>query len=117
MLYSHLKNKLKEEIVIGMIKDAVEIEKNFFSDALPIAMLRMNIDKMSQYIEYVADQLIVELGYKKIYKAENPFLWMDKSGQGGNKNFFERRDNNYKRGGVDDVKYTGDGKLFMNIDD
>lgn len=117
LLYSLLKNKLKEEIVVDMIKDAVRIEKNFFSNALPIAMLRMNIDKMSQYIEYVADQLIVDLGYKKIYKSENPFLWMDKSGQGGNKNFFERRDNNYKRGGVDDVKYTNDGKLFINIDD
>ncbi len=117
MLYSHLKNKLKEEIIVEIIKDAVEIEKDFFTDALPIAMLRMNIDKMTQYIEYVADQLIVELGYKKIYKSENPFLWMDKSGQGGNKDFFNKRDNNYKRGGNEDIKYKDDGKLYMNLDD
>jgi ribonucleoside-diphosphate reductase beta chain len=73
----HVVNKLPEETVIAVIKDAVEIEKEFVTDALPVNLIGMNAELMRQYIEFVADRLLNELIGKKIYGATNPFDFMD----------------------------------------
>jgi ribonucleoside-diphosphate reductase beta chain len=78
LLYnSHLKNKLSTEIVQGIIEDAVKIEKEFVTDALPVKLIGMNAELMCQYIEFVADRLLLELGCAKIYFATNPFDFME----------------------------------------
>lgn len=77
LLYTkHIKNKLPEERVRAIITDAVEIEKEFVCDALPVKLIGMSAEKMSQYIEFVADRLLVELGCEKVYHATNPFDFM-----------------------------------------
>lgn len=78
LLYTTLlKNRLSEERVKAIIEDAVKIEKEFVLDAIPVALIGMNSTLMSQYIEFVADRLMVALGHKKIYKVTNPFEWME----------------------------------------
>ncbi|MNL57178.1 Ribonucleoside-diphosphate reductase subunit beta [compost metagenome] len=91
LLYGMLKNKLSEEQVQGIIKDAVEIEKEFVTDALPVALIGMNAKLMSQYIEFVADRWLQELGYSKVYNATNPFDFMELISLQGKTNFFEKR--------------------------
>ena len=76
LIYSMLNNKLDSEEIYKIVTEAVEIEKNFINDSIPCAMIGMNSDLMSQYIEYVADRLIVQLGYAKYYNSENPFDFM-----------------------------------------
>ena len=100
LLYSMLENKLSEEQVHGIIRDAVEIEKEFVTDALPVALIGMNAKLMSQYIEFVADRWISELGYKKIYGATNPFDFMEMISLQGKTNFFEKRVAEYQKSGV-----------------
>ncbi len=100
LLYSQLKNQLPKEIVYGIIMDAVEIEKRFVSDALPVELIGMNSKLMCQYIEFVADRLVFMLGYPKIYEAQNPFDWMELISLEGKTNFFERRVGEYQRSGV-----------------
>lgn len=100
LLYSMLKNKLSEEVVHGIIKDAVEIEKEFITDALPVALIGMNANLMSQYIEFVADRWLQELGYKKVYNATNPFDFMEMISLQGKTNFFEKRVGDYQKSGV-----------------
>src|SRR4051794_21588286 len=100
-LYSqHVKNKLDPEQVIGIIKDAVEIEKEFVTDALPVNLIGMNAVQMCQYIEYVADRLINELVGRKIYNAVNPFDFMEMISLRGKTNFFEKRVAEYQKAGV-----------------
>ena len=77
LLYKHIKNKVSNERVIEIITDAVENEKEFVTDALPVELIGMNSTLMSQYIEFCADRLLFALGVPKFYKAENPFEWMD----------------------------------------
>ena len=78
MLYNnHLVNKLTKEQVQKIIADAVEIEKEFVTESLPVRLIGMNADLMSQYIEFVADRLLSELGNEKIYNTANPFDFMD----------------------------------------
>jgi len=95
-LYSHVINKLPTEEVHGMIADAVEIAKKFMRDALQCKLIGMNFDAMSTYIEYVADTVLKMLGYKKLYKAENPFDFMKTIGLTGKSNFFENRPTDYQ---------------------
>ena len=80
--------------------DAVEIEKEFVSDALPVKLIGMNADMMCQYIEFVADRLLVALGVGKVYNAENPFQWMELISITGKTNFFEKRVGDYQKAGV-----------------
>ena len=87
----HVVNKLPEQTVIDVIKDAVEIEKEFVTDALPVNLIGMNAELMRQYIEFVADRLLNELIGKKIYGATNPFDFMDMISLRGKTNFFEKR--------------------------
>jgi len=106
LLYSMLSNKLSTERVTGIIRDAVEIEKEFVTDALPVNLIGMNAKLMSQYIEFVADRWLQELGYPKLYNATNPFDFMEMISLQGKTNFFEKRVGDYQKSGVlsSDVK-------------
>ena len=95
LLYSKLTKKLPKKKVIDIIKEAVEIEKEFICDALPCRLIAMNAVLMSQYIEFVADRLIVQLGYEKIYNVSCPFDFMEQISIEGKTNFFEKRVGEY----------------------
>ncbi len=96
----HVVSKLPEETVINIIRDAVEIEKEFVTDALPVNLIGMNAAQMRQYIEFVADRLLNELVGKKVYNATNPFDFMDMISLRGKTNFFEKRVAEYQKAGV-----------------
>jgi ribonucleoside-diphosphate reductase beta chain len=115
LLYSMLQNKLSEKAVHDIIKDAVEIEKEFITDALPVALIGMNAKLMSQYIEFVADRWLQELGYSKIYNATNPFDFMEMISLQGKTNFFEKRVGDYQKSGV--LTSTEDKASAFSLDD
>ena len=101
LLYNdHIVNKLHKETIQSIITDAVDIEKEFVSDALPVNLIGMNSELMCQYIEFVADRLLSQLGNDKVYNVENPFPWMDMIGLQGKTNFFEKRVGDYQKAGV-----------------
>lgn len=101
LLYTkHLLNKLPKKTIEKIITDAVEIEKEFVSDSLPVNLIGMNAKLMQQYIEFVADRLLVELGNEKIYNATNPFDFMEMISLQGKTNFFEKRVGEYQKAGV-----------------
>lgn len=100
LLYSMLENKPSQEDVIDIIRGAVVLEEEFVSDALPVSLIGMNADMMKKYIRYVADRLLVSLGYEKIYNVENPFPWMEMISIQGKTNFFEKRVAEYQKAGV-----------------
>lgn len=101
LLYTkHLLNKLSKETVQKIITDAVEIEKEFVSDAIPVKLIGMNADMMCQYIEFCADRLLQELGNNRVYNAENPFDFMELISLQGKTNFFEKRVGDYQKSGV-----------------
>ena len=100
LLYSYLQNKLSEERVQGIIADAVRIEQEFVTDALPVSLIGMNAKTMAQYIEFVADRLLVSLGCGKLYNATNPFDFMEMISVQGKTNFFEKRVAEYQKAGV-----------------
>ena len=95
LLYSKLLKKVNKSRVMEIIKEAVEIEKEFISEALPCRLIGMNGDLMCQYIEFVADRLSLQLGYDKIYNKSNPFDFMDMISIEGKTNFFEKRVSEY----------------------
>lgn len=100
LLYSMLENKLDPEEVTAIITEAVMFEKEFVTDALPVSLIGMNAEMMSQYIEYVADRLLLSLGCDKFYGTINPFDWMELISLQGKTNFFERRVGEYSKSGV-----------------
>lgn len=100
LLYSMLSTKLSEEAVYKIIGDAVEIEKEFITSALPVALIGMNSKLMQQYIEFVADRWLQELGYSKMFNAGNPFDFMEMISLEGKTNFFEKRVGDYQKAGV-----------------
>jgi len=101
MLYSdHVKNKLTQERIYEIIVGAVEIEKEFVTDALPVSLIGMNAELMCQYIEFVADRLLVSLGCQKYFKSTNPFDFMELISLQGKTNFFEKRVAEYQKSGV-----------------
>ncbi len=101
LLYNdHLNNKLTKDEVKEIIMDAVAIEKEFVTDAIPVRLIGMNSDLMAQYIEFVADRLLVELGNEKVYNTANPFDFMDMISIQGKTNFFEKRVGEYQKAGV-----------------
>ena len=91
LLYSKIIKKLKKEKVYEIISEAVTIEKEFICEALPCRLIGMNSELMSQYIEFVADRLLLQLGYDKIYNTANPFPWMELISLNGKTNFFEKK--------------------------
>ncbi|PGH04611.1 ribonucleoside-diphosphate reductase small chain [Blastomyces parvus] len=100
LLFSHLRHRPSQEAVERIITEAVTIEQEFLSDALPVALLGMNAKLMCQYIEFVADRLLVALGNKKVYNSTNPFDFMDNISLAGKTNFFEKRVGDYQKAGV-----------------
>lgn len=101
LLYNnYIVNKLPKERIAEIIMDAVAIEKDFVTDALPVKLIGMNSDLMQQYIEFVADRLLVELGNEKVYNATNPFDFMEMISIQGKTNFFEKRVGEYQKAGV-----------------
>ncbi|TDX01072.1 ribonucleoside-diphosphate reductase small subunit [Dinghuibacter silviterrae] len=101
LLYTgHLQERLPDAEVQRIIRDAVEIEKEFVSDALPVRLIGMNADLMCQYIEFVADRLLLALGSTKAFNATNPFDFMELISLQGKTNFFERRVGEYQKSGV-----------------
>lgn len=95
LLYSKLQKKTEKNRVYEIIKEAVDIEIEFICEALPCKLIGMNSDLMTQYIKFVADRLVVQLGYKKIYNVSNPFQWMELISLEGKTNFFERKVSEY----------------------
>jgi len=95
LLYSKLQTKLSKKRIHEIIKDAVEIEKEFITVAIPCRMIGMNTNLMTQYIEFVADRLCLQLGYEKIYKSSNPFDFMELISVESKVNFFERTNSEY----------------------
>jgi ribonucleoside-diphosphate reductase subunit M2 len=100
LLFSLLKHRPSKQVVLDIITEAVVIEKEFLSDALPCALLGMNATLMCQYIEFVADRLLLSLGNTKHYNATNPFDFMENISLAGKTNFFEKRVGDYQKSGV-----------------
>ncbi|CDO68704.1 hypothetical protein BN946_scf184652.g31 [Trametes cinnabarina] len=100
LLFSHLKRRPHPEIIRQIITEAVAIEQEFLTDALPCALIGMNSKLMCQYIEFVADRLLVALGDEKYYNVTNPFDFMDMISLQGKTNFFEKRVSDYSKAGV-----------------
>ena len=100
LLYGYLQNKLDPERVQSIIADAVRIEQEFVTDALPVSLIGMNAKNMANYIEFVADRLLVSLGCGKIYNTANPFDFMEMISVQGKTNFFEKRVAEYQKAGV-----------------
>lgn len=99
-LFRHADDKPDEERVHEIIRDAVRIEQEFLTDALPVDLIGMNNMLMKEYIEFVADRLLSALGYSKIFNKENPFDFMENISCAGKTNFFEKRVGEYQKAGV-----------------
>jgi len=99
-MYRKLQNKLDVSEIITIVTSAVACETDFICQALPCSLIGMNSRDMSQYIQFVADRLVVQLGYPKIYKASNPFDFMDLISLEGKTNFFEKKVSEYSKPGV-----------------
>ena len=100
LLFSMLQNRPGNEEVTSIITDAVTFEKEFVTDALPVSLIGMNAELMGQYIEFVADRLLLSLGCDKFYNATNPFPWMEMISLQGKTNFFEKRVGEYQKSGA-----------------
>lgn len=102
LLYSMIPDdmKLSESRIREIILDAVDCEKEFVTDSLPVDLIGMNCEMMQEYISYCADRLLLSLGYSKVYNASQPFDWMELISIPGKTNFFERRVGEYQKAGV-----------------
>lgn len=100
LMFKHLVNRPSNERVREIILDAVKIEQEFLTDALPCNLIGMNCVLMRQYIEFVADRLLLELGSEKMFGVENPFDFMENISLEGKTNFFEKRVGEYQKCGV-----------------
>ena len=100
LLYKMLKEKLPTKDVMALITEAVEIEKEFITEALPVSLIGINAKMMIQYIEFIADRLLKELGLSAHYGRSNPFDWMEMISLEGKTNFFEKRVAEYQKAGV-----------------
>jgi len=97
---NHLSNKVSEERIKEIIMSALDIEKEFITESLPVRLIGMNSDLMKQYLEFVADRLLMDLGCSKVYNVENPFDFMANISLQGKTNFFEKRVGEYQKSGV-----------------
>ncbi|KAI1000599.1 Ribonucleoside-diphosphate reductase small chain [Podosphaera aphanis] len=129
LLFSHLKHRPSKQAVQDVITEAVAIEQEFLTDALPCALLGMNAALMKQYIEFVADRLLVALGNAKYYNSINPFDFMENISLAGKTNFFEKRVGDYQKAGVmastqkvykdtaEQIKKKAQNGGFLNFDE
>eukprot|EP00276_Gloeochaete_wittrockiana_P006241 CAMPEP_0184656226 /NCGR_PEP_ID=MMETSP0308-20130426/16027_1 /TAXON_ID=38269 /ORGANISM="Gloeochaete witrockiana, Strain SAG 46.84" /LENGTH=329 /DNA_ID=CAMNT_0027093235 /DNA_START=101 /DNA_END=1090 /DNA_ORIENTATION=+ len=115
LLYSMLERPLSTERITEIIRSAVEVEKEYILESLPVKLIGMNSELMSQYIEFVADRLIVSMGQQKLYNAQNPFDWMDLISMQGKTNFFEKRVGDYQKSGV--MSASPDARKFTTNDE
>lgn len=112
LLYTMLQHTfLDVDAAHQIVDEAVQIEKRFICDALPVSLIGMNATLMSHYIEYVADRLLCQLGYVKLYHATNPFEWMEAISLQGKTNFFEKRVAEYQRAGVVTAEFTTEAEF------
>jgi len=100
LLYSMLSNKLSQKVIFNIIQEAVDIEKSFITESLPCNLIGMNSSLMTEYIEFVADRLLQQLGYNKLYNANNPFPFMEMISIDSKVNFFEKRNEAYRKAEV-----------------
>ena len=114
-LYKMLENQLDEDVVFNIFREAVDIEKEFITESLPVSLLGMNKDLMSQYIEFVADRWLVMLGYSKLYNSDNPFGFMEMISVNTKENFFETRVSQYQKAGIG--QYEADRTISFDDDD
>jgi len=113
----HIENKLSEKKIKDIICGALEIEKEFILEALPVRLIGMNSDLMSQYLEFVTDRLLVALGCSKVYNSENPFDFMQNIALQGKTNFFEKRVAEYQKAGVNNTSTSEDlDSAFGDVD-
>lgn len=97
---NHLINKVPKERIKEIIVDALNIEREFITESLPVSLIGMNSKLMTQYLEFVTDRLLDELGCEKVYNVSNPFDFMDMINLQGKTNFFEKRVGEYQKAGV-----------------
>jgi ribonucleoside-diphosphate reductase subunit M2 len=114
LLFGKLNEKISEERVHDIVGDAVDIEREFICEALPCKLVGMNSALMGQYIEFVADRLLVQLGYSKKYESSNPFDFMEMISLDGKTNFFEKRVGDYSLSSEkkDDSVFDAEGVEF-----
>jgi ribonucleoside-diphosphate reductase beta chain len=103
-LYSHIKNKLPEKDIHKVFKEAVDIEKEFITESLPVRLIAMNQSLMKKYIEYISDYWLTKLGYSKIYNTQNPFDFMNYISLQTFGNFFETRISSYRKANVGNTR-------------
>ncbi len=101
---NHIENKLSRERILEIIDSALNIEKEFITEALPVSLIGMNSELMKQYLEYVSDRLLMDLGVGKVYNTENPFDFMANIALQNKTNFFEKRVADYVKSGVGEVQ-------------
>merc|ERR1712062_212891 len=117
LMFRHLVDKPKAERVQEIITDAVAIEQEFLTEALPVNLIGMNCTLMKRYIEFVADRLLLELGCDKVYNSENPFDFMEMISMEGKTNFFEKRVGEYQKMGVMNKNDTSSGAHTFSLDE
>jgi len=100
LLFKHLRRRPHPDVIRDIITESVGIEQEFLSDALPVGLIGMNATLMCQYIEFIADRLLLALGNQRHYNVTNPFDFMDLISLQGKANFFERRVSEYARAGI-----------------
>ena len=116
LIYKMLEKKLSQDRIYEIVKEAVNIEKSFIIDSITCNMIGMNVELMSQYIEYVADRLIVQLGYDKVYKSKNPFQFMQLISMENKTNFFEKRVSEYSLANVKTDLENDDDDIDFDTD-
>ncbi len=117
LLHNQLIRGAGENVIHRIISEAVEIETEFVTSALPVELIGMNAGLMRQYIEFVADRLLVSLGASKLYDVSNPFPWMEMISMQGKTNFFEKRVGEYQKSGVKDGATLGSVQQRFSIDE
>jgi ribonucleotide reductase beta subunit family protein with ferritin-like domain len=114
LLYSMVNERIEQETVHNMFREAYEIEREFICESLPCSLLGMNSDLMTKYIKFVSDRLLIQLGYEKLWKESNPFDFMESISVEGKTNFFESRPTQYQNAAV---LNTGRDNSFVATDD
>ena len=117
LLHNKLLKGAGENVIRSIIAEAVEIEIEFVTNALPVSLIGMNSDLMKQYIQFVADRLLVALGAAKLYNVGNPFPWMEMISMQGKTNFFEKRVAEYQKAGVMDNSTLGSVQQRFSVDE